>query len=88
MSAVVIVLETLAILLALAVFGPFVLLVGVPALVATVLVLATAVVAERRRIRREEAAAALPTVPGGLMSGFFRVPAQVTPVDEAQRARF
>ncbi|MGD9985815.1 hypothetical protein [Pseudonocardia sp.] len=76
MSAVVIVLETLAIALAVAVFGPFVLLVGVPAFVATLLVLLTAVLAERRRVRREEAAAALPTVPGGLMSGFFRVAAQ------------
>ncbi|RTL66370.1 MAG: hypothetical protein EKK42_17435 [Pseudonocardiaceae bacterium] len=82
MSAVVIVLEMLAISLAVAVFGPFVLLVGVPALLATVLVLATVVLAERRRVRREEEAAALPTVPGGLMSGFFRVPQQAAPVPQ------
>ncbi|MFC5209730.1 hypothetical protein ACFPM0_24640 [Pseudonocardia sulfidoxydans] len=87
MSAAVIVLEMLAMSLAVAVFGPFVLLVGVPALLATVLVLATVVIAERRRVRREAEAAVLPTVPGGLMSGFFRVPAQTAPVDAPERSR-
>lgn len=87
MSALVIVMESLAVLFAVLLFGRPVLIIGGPALVATILVLVAVQLAERRRIRREQAVAAVPTVPGGLMSGFFRLPTQPVPVDVPERSR-
>ncbi|AEA28678.1 hypothetical protein Psed_6590 [Pseudonocardia dioxanivorans CB1190] len=87
MSALVLVMESLAILFATWMFGWPVLVVGVPALIATALLLVTAHAADRRRIRREREAAAIPTLPGGLMSGFFRLPAQPVPHEVRDHSR-
>ncbi|GAA4541563.1 hypothetical protein [Pseudonocardia xishanensis] len=77
-AAWVIGLEIAALGLAYLGFGWPVLLVGIPVLFATALVLLAVTLSERPRRRLAEARAAryeVPAVPGGLMSGFFEVPA-------------
>jgi membrane protein implicated in regulation of membrane protease activity len=77
-AVAVLVMEAVALGLAVAVFGWAVLVVGAPVLLATALVLAViAVSAEpRRRLRDHRASRFDPATaePGGLMSGFFELP--------------
>jgi hypothetical protein len=77
LGAVVIVLETAAVVVAYAYFGWPVLLVAAPALLGTLLVLLFVRASEgpRRRLRAHRAARWDPdaALPGGLMSGFFEV---------------
>lgn len=90
MSALLIGMESTALLVAYLAFGWPVLIVGAPVLVATALVLLVVHVDERRRAQRAAVlpVAQLPDHPPspGLMSGFFRVPAQVGPVDVQEPA--
>ena len=78
MSALLIGMESVALVVAYLAFGWPVLLPGAPVLVGTAVVLLAVCLAERRRAARVQAVA--PTgrepVQPGLMSGFFRVPAQ------------
>jgi len=77
-AAWVIGLEVVAVVVAYLGFGWPVLLVGIPALLATGLVLVAVTLSEKPRKRLAEARAAryeAPAMPGGLMSGFFEVPA-------------
>jgi hypothetical protein len=78
-AGLVIGLEAAAVVLAYLVFGWMALLVGIPALLGTALVLLAVHFSERPRARLQEVRAARyadEPVPGGLMSGFFDVPAQ------------
>jgi UPF0716 family protein affecting phage T7 exclusion len=81
-------LEVVAVVVAYLGFGWPVLLVGVPALVGTALVLLVVHLSETPRRRLAEARAARyeePPLPGGLMSGFYEVPAQRS--EEQHRTR-
>jgi hypothetical protein len=91
LGAVVIAMGLAALFVAYAGFGWPVLVVGVPALLATGLVVLTAGAAEELRRRRQQQRPArwedAAELPGGLMSGFFEVPAQARPSDLETRAR-
>jgi fatty acid desaturase len=81
-------LEVVAVLVAYLGFGWPVLLVGIPVVVGTVFVLLAVHLSEKPRERLAEARAARyeePPLPGGLMSGFFEVPAPRS--EEEHRAR-
>lgn len=85
MGSVVVGMEVAALLVAYLAFGWPVLLIGAPLLVGTVLMFAMLRVSEtpRRRLQERRAAQWDPAaaLPGGLMSGFFEIPAQNAPAD-------
>jgi membrane protein implicated in regulation of membrane protease activity len=78
LGAAVIAMGLAALVVAYLFFGWPVLLIGVPAFVAVVLVVAAVLVSEKPRRRLEEHRATrfdeAAQLPGGLMSGFFEVP--------------
>ena len=80
MAAAVIAMEVTALVVAVLAFDWPALLVGVPLLVGTVLVLAAVRISEAPRRRLEQHRAARwdqdARQPGGLMSGFFKVPSR------------
>jgi hypothetical protein len=91
LGAAVVAMETVALVLALWAFGWPVLLVGALLLVGTLLVLAVVRLSEvpRRRLQEHRAGRWDPeaAIPGGLMSGFFEVPAQAGPPTLPESAR-
>jgi hypothetical protein len=91
LGAVVIAMGLAALFVAYAGFGWPVLVIGVPALLATGLVVATAAAADalrrRRQPRRIERFEDAVQLPGGLMSGFFEMPVQAKAADVEARAR-
>jgi hypothetical protein len=91
LGAAVIAMETAALVVALMGFGWPVLLVGAPLMVGTVLVLIFVRLSEapRRLLQAHRAAHWDPeaAVQGGLLSGFFEIPAQGGPVDVPDSAR-
>lgn len=97
LGTAVIAMETVALTVAFLTFGWPVLLVGAPLMIGTVLVLIVVRLSEApRRLLQEHRAAqwaaetrwdAEATVQGGLMSGFFEIPAQGGPVDVPDSVR-
>lgn len=91
LGAVVIAMGLAALFVAYAGFGWPVLVIGVPAFLATGLVVLVAVAADALRRRRPKRRADrwedTAQLPGGLMSGFFEVPAQAGPAEIEARAR-
>jgi hypothetical protein len=91
LGAVVVAMGLAALFVAYVGFGWPVLVIGVPALLATGLVVLIAVAADalrrRRPQRRTDRWEDVAQLPGGLMSGFFEVPAQARPADVEFRTR-
>jgi hypothetical protein len=91
LGATVMAMETAALVVALLEFGWPVLLVGAPLWLGTVLVLLVVKLSEapRKRLQAHRAAQWDPeaTMQGGLMSGFFEIPAQGGPVDVPDSVR-
>jgi hypothetical protein len=96
LGATVMAMETAALVVALLEFGWPVLLVGAPLMLGTVLVLLVVKLSEapRKRLQAHRAAQwaekrwdGEATVQGGLMSGFFEIPAQGGPVDVPDSVR-
>lgn len=91
MGAAVVAMEIAALVVAYLAFGWAVLVIGAPLMLVTVLVLLVVHLSEgpRRRLGEQRAAgwetSAEPS--GGLMSGFFEIPAQGGPVMPPTRAR-
>lgn len=90
LGAAIIAMEVAALAVAYLAFGWPVLMVGAPLLLGTVLVLVVVRVSEgpRRRLQEHRATRWDPTatVPGGLMSGFFEMPAQSRPHRPSERS--
>ncbi|MFC4946859.1 hypothetical protein [Pseudonocardia sp. GCM10023141] len=90
MGTFVIVLEAVAVAVAVLAFGWPVLLVGVPLLVGTLIVLVVVGLSEgpRRKLAAHRAARHVEPAPqGGLMSGFFEIPRQSGPVEAPNNVR-
>lgn len=86
----VIVLEVVAVLVAVLAFGWPVLLGGVPLLAGTLIVLLVVALWEvpRRKLAEHRAARHLePAAEGGLMSGFFELPKQIGPTKAPESGR-
>lgn len=91
MGAAVVAMEIAALAVAYLGFGRVIMVVGAPLLLGTVLVLLVVHLSEAPRRRLDEHRAARwdtsAELPGGLMSGFFEIPAQGGPVDVSGPAR-